>query len=132
VHGVQLPAGTVTFGHFWQGRPYNVYHWLDHTDGAPIGIYANLAGDTRLEGETLSWLDLVVDVLILPGAQPVILDEDELPADMPAYLVARLGQARAAFFDDLPALLIELDEARAELWPSAVPHLAVQAWMTAP
>src|SRR5947207_11380362 len=28
VHGVALPAGTVTFGHFWRDRAYNVYHWL--------------------------------------------------------------------------------------------------------
>jgi len=132
VHGVELPAGTVTFGHFWRDRPYNVYHWLRRTDGAPIGIYANLADDTRLEGETLTWLDLVVDVLILPGAEPVILDEDELPQDLPAKLSARVGQARAAFFQDLAALLIEVDEARRELWPGAVAHLAVQAGRPAP
>ena len=29
VHGVDLPAGTVSFGHFWTDRFYNVYHWLD-------------------------------------------------------------------------------------------------------
>ena len=33
VHGVDLPAGTVTFGHFWTDRLYNVYHWLDARSG---------------------------------------------------------------------------------------------------
>src|SRR5262249_50676652 len=27
VHGLALPAGTVTFGYYWVDRPHNVYHW---------------------------------------------------------------------------------------------------------
>ncbi|MEO7669503.1 MAG: hypothetical protein ABIW57_09190, partial [Polyangia bacterium] len=48
VHGVSLPAGTVTFGHFWTDRPYNVYHWLEQSTGATIGYYLNLSEATRL------------------------------------------------------------------------------------
>lgn len=124
VHGVALPAGTVTFGHFWEGRPYNVYHWLRPADGAGIGVYANLASDTRLDGDTLVWLDLIVDVLILPGREPALLDEDEVPVDAPPSLLARLAHARTRLFDDLPGLLPELEAARTALWPLAAGHLA--------
>lgn len=124
VHGVALPAGTATFGHFWEGRPYNVYHWLRPGDGATIGIYANLAGDTHLDGDRLAWLDLIVDVLILPGRAPVILDEDEVPLHTPGELRARLAGARAKLFEDLPALLAELEAARTALWPLASRQLA--------
>ena len=126
VHGVDLPAGTLTFGHFWRDRPYNVYHWLRAGDGAPIGVYANLAADTRFDRDTLTWLDLVVDVLVLPGGAPAILDEDELPADLPSAMRARIAHAQARLLGDLPALLVDLEAARAALWPTAVQHLAEQ------
>lgn len=124
VHGVELPAGTVTFGHFWRDRPYNVYHWLRAGDGEAIGVYANLADETRLGGDTLAWLDLIVDLLVLPGRQPQVLDEDELPGDLSPPLRARIAEARRCLLRDLPALLVELEEARVALWPRAARHLA--------
>lgn len=124
VHGVELPAGTATLGHFWEDRPYNVYHWLRPADGAVLGVYANLASDTRLDGDTLAWLDLIVDVLVLPGRQAILLDEDEVPDTLPATVRARIGDAKSRLLDELPGLLVELDEARTALWPRAAQHLA--------
>jgi hypothetical protein len=127
VQGVALPAGTVTFGHFWEGRPYNVYHWLRPGEGTAIGVYANLASDTRLDGDRLVWLDLIIDVLILPGREPAILDQDEIPADAPVDLRRRLAHAQKRFFDDLPGLLAELEAARTALWPVVAQQLALDA-----
>ena len=127
VHGVDLPAGTVTFGHFWQDRPYNVYHWLRAGDGTVIGVYANLAGETRLDGDTLVWLDLIVDVLVLPGRAPAILDEDEIPDDLPSAVRARLADAQRRLLGDLSALLVELEAARMALWPIAARHVKESA-----
>src|SRR5262245_52044964 len=42
VHGLVLPAGTVTFGYYWADRPYNVYHWMDGS-GKTLGYYFNIA-----------------------------------------------------------------------------------------
>jgi len=123
VHGVDLPAGTVTFGHFWEDRPYNVYHWLRPADGAAIGAYVNLSAETRLDGDTLSWLDLIVDVLVLPGRAPEILDQDEVPAGAGAELRAAIAGAQARLLDDLPGLMEELQTALAALWPAASRHL---------
>ena len=117
VHGVELPSGTVTFGHFWSDRPYNVYHWLDPASGRTIGAYVNLSADTHIERERLEWLDLVVDVLALPGACPRLLDEDEIPADATPALRARIAEVGRVVLDGLPDLLAELEGFRARLWP---------------
>jgi hypothetical protein len=122
VHGVALPAGTVTFGHFWRDRPYNVYHWLDPVTGQGLGVYVNLAAETRIQDDRLEWLDLILDVLVAPGQPPCVLDEDEIPALAPPGLLARIAAARAAVLDELPRLLDELERFRARLWPALHPQ----------
>lgn len=116
VHDVVLPMGTVTFGHFWTDRPYNVYHWLDARTGATIGYYFNISEDTRVEGDTLSWRDLIVDILVSPGDVAAVLDEDEVPADAPERLRARIRQACATILRDEASLRRELDRHRDVLW----------------
>jgi hypothetical protein len=120
VHGVDLPAGTVTFGHFWEGRPYNVYHWLEAATGRSLGCYVNLSRDTVIREDRLEWLDLVVDVLALPGEQPRVLDEDEIPADTNPVVREAIASALASLRADLPTLLRDLEIERARLWPVAV------------
>ena len=72
-----LRKGTVTIGHFWTDRPYNVYHWLD--GGRTIALYVNIATDTTIEPAAIAYRDLIVDVLIRPSGAIEILDEDDLP-----------------------------------------------------
>ena len=95
VHGIDLPAGTVTFGHFWTDRPYNVYHWLDRARQT-LGFYFNLADRTVIEAERLEWRDLTVDVLAMPAGRLDVLDEDELPAELDATTRARIDAGKAA------------------------------------
>jgi len=33
VGSLRLPRGALTYGYFWHGRPYNVYHWCGRTAG---------------------------------------------------------------------------------------------------
>src|SRR5882757_7138778 len=54
VDGLVLAAGTVTFGHFWQQRPYNVYHWMTPA-GATIAFYVNLADRTTIDERRLTF-----------------------------------------------------------------------------
>ena len=87
VHGVDLPAGTVSVGHFWTDRPYNVYHWLD--GGRTVALYVSIATDTTIEPAAIAYRDLVVDVIIRPSGAIEILDEDELPPSIePRYRLA--------------------------------------------
>jgi hypothetical protein len=117
VHGVVLPAGTVTFGHFWTDRPYNVYHWLDPRSGETLGTYVNVADQTTIEDGVLAWRDLVVDVLVSPGRALSVLDEDELPGDLLPELRARIAATVATLRTSWTELAAELELARAALWP---------------
>ena len=82
-----LRKGTVTIGHFWTDRPYNVYHWLD--GGKTVALYVSVATDTTIEPGAIAYRDLVVDVLIRPSGAIEILDEDELPPSIePRYRLA--------------------------------------------
>ena len=76
-----LPAGTVTIAHYWADRLYNVYHWLG--GGRTLGYYCSISEDTSITDEVVSYTDLAVDVLIDPRGEPTVLDEEELPPDLP-------------------------------------------------
>jgi hypothetical protein len=110
VHGVDLPAGTVSFGHFWVDRPYNVYHWVS-AEGRTVGFYFNISDGTRIEAERIEWRDLVIDVIALPDGRVDVLDEHELPAELPADVRARIDAGRAALLGDTPAVTAEIEAA---------------------
>jgi hypothetical protein len=116
VAGLTLAPGTVTFGHFWEDRPYNVYHWLD-PDGRTLAHYFNLAADTHIQPDTLRWLDLAIDVLVRPGAAPEVLDEHELPADLDPQRRAAVDAARAAVLAGHAAVIAALEAHADQLWP---------------
>lgn len=109
VHGVELPAGTVTFGYFWSDRLYNVYHWLDPRHGTTIGFYFNLADLTLIGEGRLEWRDLTLDILATPAGRLEVLDEDELPADLDETLRARIAEAKRQVLADPGGLMRELE-----------------------
>src|SRR5437870_5540508 len=77
---LRVPQGAETIGHYWVDRPYNVYHW--RSGGQTLGYYCNVATDTEVTAELVGYRDLVVDVLIRPSGEAIVLDEDELPDDL--------------------------------------------------
>ncbi len=78
--GLVVPVGTVTIGHYWTDRSYNVYHWV--ANGRTIGDYCNVVAGTTIGDDTVTYDDLTVDVLILPSGAALVLDEEELPPDL--------------------------------------------------
>jgi len=90
---VLLRKGTVSLGYFWQNRPYNVYHWIDAQQNT-VALYFNIADGTHISEQAIEWRDLTVDVLITPDERCRVLDEDELPADIDAGLLAYIDQTR--------------------------------------
>jgi hypothetical protein len=116
VHGVDLPAGTVSFGHFWTDRSYNVYHWL-RSDKTTIGYYFNISDRTIVEPAQLSWRDLTVDVLATPEGRLDVLDEDELPADLDAEGRAHIAAGKAAILGAPAAVMAEVEAASRALVP---------------
>jgi hypothetical protein len=118
VGDLTLPAGTITFGHFWTDRPYNVYHWLS-SDGTKVAFYFNIADRTVLEPEVLRWRDLAVDILVRNG-QVEVLDEDEVPAALDPETRASLETGKREVLARAAALGAELEAAATALWPRAV------------
>jgi predicted RNA-binding protein associated with RNAse of E/G family len=116
VHGVDLPAGTVSFGHFWSDRFYNVYHWVDAAQRT-IGLYFNIADQTQIGPEQLAWRDLVVDVLATPEGRLEVLDEDELPAALAPDVAEHLAAGKAAILDAPKAVIAEIEAASRALYP---------------
>jgi len=118
VHGVDLPAGTVSFGHFWTDRNYNVYHWM-RSNRTTVGYYFNISDRTVVEPTLLSWRDLTVDVLATPEGRLDVLDEDELPADLDAEARAHIAAGKAAILDAPAAVIAEVEAASRALVPLA-------------
>ena len=124
VHGVDLPAGTISFGHFWTDRFYNVYHWLDagpDTDHRTLGFYFNIADRTRIGEAELEWRDLVIDVLATPAGRLDLLDEDELPVIVDPEVAAHISAGKAAILHAPSAVMAEIESASRALFPLAFP-----------
>lgn len=120
VHGVDLPAGTISFGHFWADRFYNVYHWLD-ADRRTIGFYFNIADRTRIAAAELEWRDLVIDVLATPAGRLDVLDEDELPEVVDPEAAAHIAAGKAAILGAPSAVMAEIEAASRALFPLVFP-----------
>ncbi|HVZ75452.1 MAG TPA: DUF402 domain-containing protein [Polyangia bacterium] len=116
VHGIDLPAGTVSIGHFWRDRHYNVYHWLDQ-HASTVGWYFNIADETSWTTDRLTWRDLVVDVLATPAGRLDVLDEDELPAVLDDDARAHLRAGLRSILDAPAAALAEVEAASRALVP---------------
>jgi hypothetical protein len=123
VHGVDLPAGTISFGHFWTDRHYNVYHWVDRS-GRTVGFYFNLADRTRISDATLEWRDLVIDVLATPAGRLDLLDEDELPSVVDPEVAAHLADGKAAILSAPGTLMAEIEAASRALYGQVFPDPA--------
>ena len=121
VHGVDLPAGTVSFGHFWTGRRYNVYHWVDARRRTTMGFYFNVADQTRIAAGRIEWRDLVVDVLATPAGRLEVLDEHELPEVLDPEVAAHISDGKAAILGAPAAVMAEIEAASRALFPLVFP-----------
>lgn len=86
-----LPAGTTTIAHYWADRPYNVYHWAE--GGRTLAYYCSITEPPSITEELVEYRDLAVDVLIDPAGASTVLDEDDLPDDLPPPLRAVVARA---------------------------------------
>ena len=93
--GIYLPRRTVTFGLFWEHRPYNLYAWMAPDLSAPRALYFNICDQVSLAAHRFDWRDLWVDILFAPHAAPRILDRHEIPAATPPSLRTAIDTAVA-------------------------------------
>lgn len=69
--------GDIFYEYYAVGEPYNAFAVLS-PEGMFKGWYCNVSFPCLIEGDTLSWQDLYLDVVFLPDGQVLVLDEDEL------------------------------------------------------
>jgi predicted RNA-binding protein associated with RNAse of E/G family len=112
--GIVLRPGHITIGHYWSDRPYNVYHWLD--GDRTIAYYCNVATDTVIHEDLVGYTDLVVDVLLRPSGETIVLDEEELPPDLAPARRIVIARALEAIASGPRRLIAEVErETRAAL-----------------
>jgi predicted RNA-binding protein associated with RNAse of E/G family len=117
VEDVLLPAGTLSFGYFWEDRHYNAYHWLT-PDGFSMGIYFNISDGTRFTPETVRWRDLEVDVLVTPDDCCRVLDAGELPEDIDPEVARKVELAREEILEGYRSLVAGIVTSSMELFRS--------------
>lgn len=99
-HGLAFHPGDRLVEYFSPDHPYDAFA-VFAPDGALRGWYANVTHptmfDPRRDPPSVVWHDLYLDVVMLPGGEPVLLDEDELDASGLRARDPRLdGRIRAA------------------------------------
>jgi uncharacterized protein len=110
---VELPVGTDTIAYYWIDRPYNVYHWVSPA-GETLAWYFNVSGFVRIGDGRVEWEDLEVDVLVTPDFRARVLDEDRLPADLPASQRAAIAAGRARVLEEYTTVAREVEAASRE------------------
>src|SRR5436309_4392147 len=88
-----IEAGTLSREFFWTDRWYSIFRFSE-PGGRLRCFYCNLNTPARLEGDTLSFVDLDVDVLVRPDFSYRILDEDEFEAHAELYRYPHEYRAR--------------------------------------
>ncbi len=71
-----IKKGTVSFEHFWKDRWYNIFRF-HRPDGSLRNYYCNVAMPLTVEGATLEFIDLDIDVVIWPDGSFEVLDRDD-------------------------------------------------------
>jgi hypothetical protein len=103
VDGIRLSPNDITYALYWTDRPYTLYVW--HLSGsADIVYYFNIADRVSLQPREFTWRDLAVDIVIDSAGTPRVLDEDELPGDLPPELHRYIQAATAhllVYFPDV-------------------------------
>lgn len=88
LHGVDLPTNTITIAYFWKDKPYNLYHFISNqnSDSVTLAYYFNICDRTEWQHDSVTWRDLTVDILVIPNQDPIVLDREQLPGNLPCEL----------------------------------------------
>ena len=94
-----IVRGTISTEYYWTDRWYNVFRFLEPS-GALRNFYCNVNSPAEYDGETLTFTDFDIDVLVRPDFSFTILDEDEFAVnaarfDYPSEIFRRVREALA-------------------------------------
>lgn len=106
--GMPLRKGDRFIETYFTDRWYNIFEIHAHDDGHLRGWYCNIGKPAILDKDTLSYVDLALDLLVFPDGRQIVLDEDEfeaLPLDSGTRKRARkaLEELKSLAFMQSPA-----------------------------
>jgi len=76
-HGILLGQGDPFVEIYLNDRWYNIYEIHDKADGRIKGWYCNISLPAEFGENTISYIDLALDLLVYPDGRMLVLDEDE-------------------------------------------------------
>jgi predicted RNA-binding protein associated with RNAse of E/G family len=105
--GTVLKEGDRFLETFFTDRWYNIFEIYDREDGRMKGWYCNIGRPAVLDGGTVSYVDLALDLWISPDGRQTVLDEDEfasleLDPGTRANALAALEELKAYFLNKWP------------------------------
>ena len=80
----EIKRTTKTVEYYWFNRWYNVFRFLKD-DGSTRLWYCNINTPPELNGGTLTYIDLDIDILVQPDFSFQVLDEDEFETNAGLY-----------------------------------------------
>jgi hypothetical protein len=75
--GMLLGKGDRFIETYFTDRWYNIFEIHARDDDRLRGWYCNISRPVEINGDTISWIDLALDLLVFPDRRQVVLDEDE-------------------------------------------------------
>lgn len=106
---IYLPAGTISFGFYFEDEPFVLYRWFS-PEGNYLGDYFSVADEIKITEEEFSWRDLFVDVLIHPEGKAEVLDENEVSENLKESFQAYIRNAKERVLRSYPLILEKVTE----------------------
>jgi protein associated with RNAse G/E len=89
-----IASGTLSLEYYWLDRWYNVFRFVE-PDGTLRNYYCNVNVPPTFDGETLSYVDLDLDILVEPDLSYRILDVEDFERNAEDYGYSVEVQANA-------------------------------------
>jgi len=94
IAGMLLARGDRFIETYYTDRWYNIFEIYNRENGQMRGWYCNIGRPAEINGNTLFYIDLALDLLVFPDGRQIVLDEDEF-ADLDISAELRI-KARTA------------------------------------
>jgi protein associated with RNAse G/E len=79
-----IASGTQSLEYYWLDRWYNIFRFAQ-PDGKLRNYYCNVNVPARFDGETLSYVDLDLDILVDPDFSYTVLDVEDFERNAERY-----------------------------------------------
>ena len=89
-----IASGTQSLEYYWLDRWYNIFRFAQ-PDGKLRNYYCNVNVPARFDGNTLSYVDLDLDILVDPDFSYTVLDVEDFERNAERYGYTQEVQANA-------------------------------------